>query len=236
MPCEIQQHRDDAHRLLRVVAAVSRANRARPTRTAARRKVPNRRLDRRHPHEQSTTRSAPRQQRQREAGEPATCTIADDGLAEAIRHQTIADAAEPSTDRCADQPADQRMRTGARRYAGEPGHDVPRRSRRSPAPQRSTCGRRRSSALDDAPADRLRDVQAEEQEGDEVEEGRPEHRVLRPPARASRRSSRSSSPRRAGRSGSRTAAQRRSGRARSAKLARVHRRPRRSDVSRARCR
>ena len=36
-----------------------------------------------------------------------------------------------------------------------------------------------TSRVDDALADGLRDVQAEEQEGDEVEERRPEHRVLR---------------------------------------------------------
>ena len=54
-------------------------------------------------------------------------------------------------------------------------------------------------SVDDARADGLRHMQTEDQEGDEIEERRPGHRVARRENAASRRWWRSSLPRRAGR-------------------------------------
>ncbi len=75
----------------------------------------------------------------------------------------------------ADQTADQRVRT-AGRDPGPPREDVPRDRPGEGAEDHPGVD---DVGGDDALAERLRDVQAEEQEGDEVEERGQHHRALR---------------------------------------------------------
>ncbi len=76
----------------------------------------------------------------------------------------------------ADQSADQGVRTGGRN-AQSPGDQVPDDG----ADQGGEYHLRIDDAgFDDAGADGVRDVEPEHQEGDEIEERRPQHRILRP--------------------------------------------------------
>ena len=75
----------------------------------------------------------------------------------------------------ADQPADQRVRTG-RGNPERPGDQVPDDGAHQ---RREDHGGIDDARFDDAGADRIGDVEPEHQEGDEIEEGGPEHRILR---------------------------------------------------------
>ena len=104
-------------------------------------------------------------------------TAGDSTMPEAVLStpaQTIAGAAGLG-DAGAEQAADERVR--ARGWdAADPGDDVPDDRAHERAEHHPGVD---DARLDDALADRLGDVEAEEQEGDEVEERRPQHRVAR---------------------------------------------------------
>lgn len=76
----------------------------------------------------------------------------------------------------ADETADERVR-GTRWDAEDPGNDVPGDGAHQ---RREDHLRRDDTRIDDAGSERFGDVQPEEEEGDEVEERRPEDRILRP--------------------------------------------------------
>ncbi len=106
-------------------------------------------------------------------------------------------------DASADEAADQRMRTSSTECRG-PRSGRSRRSRPS-GPRRSPAASTMLASMMPVPIV-SRDMQAEEQEGDEVEERRPHAPHTAAAARASTRWWRSSWRRRAARSGNRTAA------------------------------
>ena len=168
LPLGIQQHGDDAHGLLGVVAAVAqRVERSRdeledpkPAIDRKRRALDEDPGHREHePHGQHQT-----QQRREHDGsgglrQPAPDHDADAGLGDAG----------------AEQAADQRVRA-ARRNTEEPRDQIPDDG----AGQRAEHDARIDDLrFDDAGAERLRHVQAEHQEGDEIEERRPGDGVLR---------------------------------------------------------
>ena len=78
-------------------------------------------------------------------------------------------------DACADQPADQRVRTG-RGNSERPGDQVPDDGAHK---CREDHGGIDHARFDDAGADGIGNMKPEHQEGDEVEERCPQHRVLR---------------------------------------------------------
>ena len=105
-------------------------------------------------------------------------TSGDSTIASSVLDSPVQTAAESPAFAmpAADQPADQRVRTG-RGNSERPGDQVPDDG----ADQRcEDHGRIDDARLDDAGADGIGDVQPEHQEGDEIEEGRPQHRILRP--------------------------------------------------------
>ena len=165
-----QQHPDDADGLLRVVAAVAEAVERRRRRAAAggtsgRRGSASMRTK---IHETASISSEP--SRKPSSGEMTM---------NATVFRKPAGIERPGArlgHRRADQAADQRVR-GRRRDAVVPGDDVPD----DRADQRAEHHVVVDDALvDDALADRGRDVQVEDEHGDEVEERRP----ARPPGRA----------------------------------------------------
>ena len=89
--------------------------------------------------------------------------------------QTIAPRRRPW--RCRRRPG--RRSAHASCSTGMPSHQVIRFQAIAPISAPKITRGSTTSADDDAGADGLRHVQAEEQEGDEVEERRPDHRVLR---------------------------------------------------------
>ena len=190
MPCEIEQHRDDAHRLLRVVAAVAeRVERGRDELQLAERAVDGERASRAR---RSTRRRAP-------AAAPARSPVIGDSDDRRDRLGQAApdDGADARLgDAGADQAADQRVRAATRECRA---HQVTTFQTIAPISAPKITRVVDDAGGDDAGADGLGHVQAEEQEGDEVEERRPRRPRIAAAARASRRWSRSNWPRRAGR-------------------------------------
>ena len=189
-PAAMQQHPDDAHGLLRVVAAVAEAV--------------ERRRDELQPPEPAVDAAAASSARRARtprssAATPSTKPSSGESTmaAAVLRKPAAIERADAALgDRRAGQPADQRVR-GARRNAVVPGDQVPgdRADQRAEDHVVIDDGR-----IDDALADRRGDADAEDEERDEVEERRPERPPSAASARASRRRSRSSWRRRGSRS------------------------------------
>ncbi len=169
MPLREQQHGDDAHGLLRVVAAMAeRIERARDELQIAERPVDRAGVARTNSHEtistSSSARKKPISRRQHDAPQRSCSTP----LHTIAPTPALADAR-------ADQAADQRVRRARRGDAGPPGDQVPGDRAHQRAEDHLRSATRRGSTM--PRADRVGHVQAEEQEGDEVEERRPHHRV-----------------------------------------------------------
>ena len=185
-----QQQPDDAHRLLRVVAAVSDAV--------------ERGGGELQPPEPACPRGAARARRQ--AQDTAIISSAPSVMPSSgetkMKIAVFGDAGRQQGpraglgDRRADHAADQRVR----RAGGDavvPGDHVPDDRADQRAEDHVVVDRH---GIDDALADGRRDLEVKDEDRDEVEECRPDHRLVGPQHARSRRRSRSSWPRRGNRS------------------------------------
>ena len=165
----VEEHRDDAHGLLRVVAAVAkRIQRGRHELQRAEQTVDRiRRVAHEKPgHDQE------QQQRKQEAGERREHDRRT-GLAEAGPDDSRdADLGHPG----ADQAADERVRA-ARWNPERPGDQVPEDRAHERAEHDAWIDH---IGGDDADADGLRDMRTEEQKGDEIEKSSKSYGCLRP--------------------------------------------------------